>query len=158
MHNQDHNSPTKWSEYGQIHAIDQSNNEKSFIAHKDAGADDLQYQCSVSNPFSALRDTVHVENAPSYSAALRSNINTHKSAHIPVIISDKRTDKQTKIKGSRDALYRERMHNVVQNNKYDDDDDDDEDDFETYVRRKTKRFYVGGFCPTMTEKKLTNYV
>ena len=50
------------------------------------------------------------------------------------------------------------MHNVVQNNKYDDDDDDDEDDFETYARRKTKRFYVGGFCPTITEKKLTNYV
>ena len=50
------------------------------------------------------------------------------------------------------------MHNVVQNNKYDDDDEDDEDDFETYARRKIKRFYVGGFCTTMTEKKLTNYV
>ena len=91
MHNKDHNSPTKRSEYGQIHAIDQSNNKKSFIAHKDAGADDL-YQCLVSSPFSALRDTVHVENAPSYSAALRTNINTHKSAHIPVIISDKRPE------------------------------------------------------------------
>ena len=44
------------------------------------------------------------------------------------------------------------------NHKYDDDDDDeDEVDFETYVRRQTNHFYVGGFCPTMTEKKLTNY-
>ncbi|MES9879997.1 MAG: hypothetical protein ABW185_03860 [Sedimenticola sp.] len=38
------------------------------------------------------------------------------------------------------------------------DADDDDADFSQYVRHRTKRFYVGGFRPSITESKLTRYI
>lgn len=35
---------------------------------------------------------------------------------------------------------------------------DNDEDFLQYVRRRTKRFYVGGFKPNITEAKLAKYV
>ena len=37
-------------------------------------------------------------------------------------------------------------------------DDAADDEFETFVRRRTKRYYVGGFLPTITESKIESYV
>lgn len=34
----------------------------------------------------------------------------------------------------------------------------DEDDFSQFVRRRTRRFYIGGFLPTITEAMIANYV
>lgn len=36
--------------------------------------------------------------------------------------------------------------------------DNETDDFEQYVRKRTKRFYVGGFLPSITEEKIGRYV
>lgn len=36
--------------------------------------------------------------------------------------------------------------------------ENDLDDFEQYVRKRTKSFYVGGFLPSITEEKLIKYV
>ena len=40
----------------------------------------------------------------------------------------------------------------------DDDDNDDDDGFETYIRRRSQRFYVGGFQANVTEKIISRYV
>ena len=37
-------------------------------------------------------------------------------------------------------------------------DDASDDDFENYVRKRTKRYYIGGFLPTITESKITSFV
>ena len=36
--------------------------------------------------------------------------------------------------------------------------EDDEDDFEQFVKKKAKRFYLGGFKPSITRQRIENYV
>jgi hypothetical protein len=38
------------------------------------------------------------------------------------------------------------------------DDNDDDGNFDQYIRRRTKRFYLGGFRSSITESKLANYI
>lgn len=38
------------------------------------------------------------------------------------------------------------------------DEHDDDGNFDQYVRRRTKRFYLGGFRSSITESKLANYI
>lgn len=36
--------------------------------------------------------------------------------------------------------------------------DDSDDDFETHIRRRSRRFYIGGFKPSISLEKLQHYV
>lgn len=48
---------------------------------------------------------------------------------------------------SRNAVYADGHEN-----------DTDDEDFSQYVRRRTKRFYIGGFMPSINENKIANYI
>ena len=69
---------------------------------------------------------------------------------IPVIMSN-RPDKRL---ASRRDRYNPRSH--PEPAQYDNDDSDD--DFETHIRRRSRRFYIGGFKPSISLEKLQHYV
>ncbi|MCG7876974.1 MAG: hypothetical protein N0C90_11660 [Candidatus Thiodiazotropha endolucinida] len=75
---------------------------------------------------------------------------TNSSTNIPVLISD-RINKR--VASSHDSHTQRQRAELIQA-----DGDDCDDDFEKYIRRKSKRFYVGGFKPSISEMKLRHYV
>ena len=138
----------------QDETVYQNNEEKSFIAEQYVlSAPNTQYHCPVSNRYSTLGDVSYEDNTTSYSAAVKGNINSRKSEQnsstIPVVISRSREDKGKSRKDFRDQSH---VREFDQDEQHDYDDCDD--DFEMYVRRRTARFYLGGFRPTITEKVL----
>ena len=52
--------------------------------------------------------------------------------------------------------YNPRPHTEPEPAQHEDDDSDD--DFEMHIRRRSKRFYIGGFKPSISQPKLKHYV
>ena len=111
---------------------------------------DIQYTCPV-----AYRYNVLDNKSVSYSDILQKNNSTTRQTEqssikqtdsiIPVIISGQ----QTRNNRTRMDPPVNRVDTLI---NVDDDDNDDDDDFETYIRRRSQRFYVGGFQANVTEK------
>ena len=107
----------------------QSNDNEKEALNQDSGANKSD---DISNPVARSR----VHDAPQF------------QNKIPVRIQGTRS-------GNKNSSSRE-PH--ASHTEYTDNDLVDEVDFSNYVRKRSKRFYVGGFKPSITQEKLISYV
>ena len=117
------------------------------------------YQCTVNNRFGVLDGAAHRENTgPSYSsvlqkasnATLEHSVGEQVASSIPVVISENRSYQSA----SRGKGPSNRMGFNDQNlNELDEGDGD----FETFIRRRTQRLYLGGFQASVTERTIMDY-
>ena len=132
----------------------------TVITNKRIENDETSYHCPVANRFSLLQDKT-------YSSALNVNNSVNrasslKESHdsIPVHISNRSdmrvSDKSDKRFASRQDHYDPRSHPEPELAQYDDEDFDD--DFQMHIRRRSRRFYIGGFKPSISAPKLRHYV
>ena len=121
----------------------------------------------VRNRFDALHDD-RVNSHISYSEALKRpvlSVNDScnaSAASIPVRISDRRkrngnTTGQAPSLNSQEARSKQGSHQAFVGSAGNEQDYED-DDFSQHIRRKSSRFYIGGFKPSITEMKLCSYV
>ena len=94
----------------------------------------------------------HTKGSLSYSAVLqtdqsRTTAEQNRTTTIQVLISNKR----------KEQTVDSRRPRVARADNFGDNDDND-DEFETHIRRRSHRFYVGGFKASVTEKKIMNYM
>ena len=120
------------------------------------------YQCTVHNQFGVLDVDTHnsVKETPiSYSSALQKPSNAKQGEYsvgkqaansIPVVISEnrpKRSNSREKGPPTRDGYYNSELRAL----------DEGDGDFETFIRRRTQRFYLGGFQANVTEETILHY-
>ena len=76
---------------------------------------------------------------------------------IPVMISERNSERQDNRPPTRSRYGKDQPSKQLRVIPTGSPEEDNDDDFVKHVRRRTKRFYVGGFLPSITEKKLINY-
>ena len=110
------------------------------------------YHCQLKKRYNALGENMDTKGSLSYSAVLqtdqsRTTAEQNRTTTIPVLISNKR----------KEQTVDSRRPRVARADNFGDNDDND-DEFETHIRRRSHRFYVGGFKASVTEKKIMNYM
>ena len=124
----------------------------TVITDKRFENDQVPYQCPVENRFAVLQDKMY-NNVLKVSDSVNCTSDVNESqGSIPVHVSS-RTDKRV---ASRRVRYNPRPHPEPEPPQHEDDDSDD--DFEMHIRRRSKRFYIGGFKPSISQPKLKHYV
>ena len=125
--------------------------------------------CPLENRFSCLPvDDDSVECRLYSDAARQPTVIKHDELHInqqyskiPVMISDRKVnvDRKNDRKSYLKSMQKEQkmLQPKSTGTIIIDNDDDDDDEFTVHVRRRTKRFYVGGFLPSITEAILMRY-
>ena len=76
---------------------------------------------------------------------------------ITVMISKRNTERPDNRPSNRPRYGKEQPSQQLRVISTGSPEEDNDDDFVIHVKRRTKRFYVGGFLPSITEKKLINY-
>ena len=84
---------------------------------------------------------------------LHGSIPVHISDRPNMRVSSDRTDKRY---ASRQDCYDPRSHPEPELAQHEDDDSDD--DFQMHVRRICRRFYIGGFKPSISTPKLKHVI
>ena len=108
------------------------------------------YQCPTENRYTVLQDRPYSDVLNVNDSAKSASELNNAQGSIPVIMSN-RTDKRL---ASRRDRYNPRSH--LEPAQYE--NDDSEDDFEMHIRRRSNRFYIGGFKPSISSAKLQHYV
>ena len=73
---------------------------------------------------------------------------------IPVMISERNSERQDNRPPTRSRYGKDQPSKQLRVIPTGSPEEDNDDDFVIHVRRRTKRFYVGGFLPSITEKKI----
>ena len=141
--------------------------QKAEHVHKSSVDNSFQYNCAPGNRFDYLpvQDEIVENRACSNIAEIPSNTDQHSDqrpmSRIPVMISD-RTNHHHLYRPNSQSRIRS-VQNLKQHDFADmgtdcmDTANENDDDFMTHVRRRTKRYYVGGFLPSISERKIMNY-
>ncbi|MCG7879140.1 MAG: hypothetical protein N0C90_22820 [Candidatus Thiodiazotropha endolucinida] len=121
------------------------------------------FNCAVSNRFDELASGGEQRSHNEHTDTdVHSHFGSESRTEIPVVISRRENGRvrsrpqsrhnvrqRTRIQQSEQQLDIDMANDVA--------DVDNDDDFVTHVRRRTKRYYVGGFLPSISEKKIRNY-
>lgn len=117
----------------------------------------LHYECPVENRFGALQS--HFDNlvpgVASFSDVVKGGSLPNQSS-IPVRVSDRQ--RKTLKSRSSNVTNPNTVHSRGIDNTTRSIESDSDDDFTQYIRRRTARYYVGGFKSNITEQKLVNFV
>ena len=132
----------------------------TVITNKRIENDETSYQCPVANRFSLLQDKTYISALNVNNSVNRASSLKESHDSIPVHISNRSdmrvSDKSDKRFASRQDRYDPRSHPEPELAQYDDKDFDD--DFQMHIRRRSRRFYIGGFKPSISAPKLRHYV
>lgn len=134
-------------------------------ANESTVAYSTDYNCTLNNRSSHLIEENETVNNRSYSDAAKglngpNDINQFENelpqSKIPVLVSTRKQDRNnshptfvSSVRTVRNIPLSDSSGTAA--------DADNDDDFVTHIRRRTKRFYVGGFFPSITEGKIVNY-
>ena len=116
----------------------------------------VSYECSVENRFDGLREQSYSDVLKSTNNSNQTEQNNETVSSIPVCISNRRSQRTVTRRGRVTDYRGDRGRNIP--NDYNDNDNDNDDDFEMHIRRRSQRYYVGGFKPSITEAKLAHFV
>ena len=119
------------------------------------------YECPVYNRYAVLQDKMYSETLNINNPFLRPSGANEQKDSIPVHISSRSENHVTsnnsdkRLASSQDR-YDPRCHPEPEFAQYGEEDSDD--DVEMHIRRRSRRFYIGGFKPSISGPKLTRYV